>query len=114
MTILEKKSERKKKAIMKLVENGEYSIPFAMMEAERLNDEGKLLDKDYEELMEFLESLLEPEEVEKIEPNTESNTEPMEEQSEYESEPEINSEGASEEVPEEGSEEISEETSGEE
>ena len=60
MNILEKKSERKKKAIMKLVENGEYSIPFAMIEAERLNDEGKLLDNDYEELMEYLESLLEP------------------------------------------------------
>ena len=45
---------------MKLVENGEYSIPFAMIEAERLNDEGKLLDNDYEELMEYLESLLEP------------------------------------------------------
>ena len=60
MTIIEKKSERKKKAIMKLVENGEYSIAYAMMEAERLNDEGKLLDNDYEELMEYLESLLEP------------------------------------------------------
>lgn len=63
MTILEKKSERKKKAIMLLVERQEYSVPFAMMEAERLNDEGKLLDADYEELMEYLESLLEPEEV---------------------------------------------------
>ena len=76
MTILEKKSERKKKAIMKLVENGEYSIAFAMIEAERLNDEGKLLDADYEELMEFLESLLEPEveEVEEeIEPQEEIN-----------------------------------------
>jgi len=60
MTILEKKSERKKKAIMKLVQNGEYSIAYAMIEAERLNDEGKLLDNDYEELMEYLESLLEP------------------------------------------------------
>lgn len=62
MTILEKKSERKKKAIMQLVESGEYSIAFAMMEAERLNDEGKLLDDDYEELAEWLESQLEPEE----------------------------------------------------
>lgn len=60
MTILEKKSERKKKAIMQLVTSGEYSIAFAMMEAERLNDEGKLLDNDYEELAEYLESLLEP------------------------------------------------------
>lgn len=60
MTILEKKSERKKKAIIKLVEEGEYSIAYAMMEAERLNDEGKLLDNDYEEVAEYLEGLLEP------------------------------------------------------
>ena len=64
MTIIEKKSERKKKAIMALVKSGEYSIAYAMMEAERLNDEGKLLDNDYEELMEYLESLLVPEEPE--------------------------------------------------
>lgn len=60
MTIIEKKSERKKKAIMLLVESGEYSIQFAMIEAERLNDEGKLLDNDYEELMEWLEAKLNP------------------------------------------------------
>lgn len=60
MTILEKKSERKKKAIMQLVQNGEYSIAYAMMIAEELNDNGKLLDNDYEELAEWLESLLEP------------------------------------------------------
>ncbi len=72
MTILEKKSERKKKAIMQLVQNGEYSIPYAMMVAEQLNDNGKLLDNDYEELAEWLESLLEPvEEVE--EPVVEEN-----------------------------------------
>lgn len=64
MTILEKKSERKKKAIMALVKSGEYSIAYAMMVAEQLNDEGKLLDNDYEELMEYLESLLVPEEPE--------------------------------------------------
>ena len=63
MTILEKKSERKKKAIMQLVQSGEYSIAFAMIEAERLNDEGKLLDDDYEELAEWLENLLETVEV---------------------------------------------------
>lgn len=69
MTILEKKSERKKKAIMQLVQSGEYSIAFAMMEAERLNDEGKLLDDDYEELAEWLESQLEPEEEPVVEEN---------------------------------------------
>lgn len=61
MSIIEKKSERKKKAIMLLVESGEYSIQFAMIEAERLNDEGKLLDNDYEELAEWLEAKMEPE-----------------------------------------------------
>lgn len=61
MTIIEKKSLRKKKAIMNLVSTGEMSIAYALMEAERLNDEGKLLDVDYEELAEYLESLLTPE-----------------------------------------------------
>lgn len=56
MNIIVKKSARKKKAIMMLVESGEYSIQFAMIEAERLNDEDKLLDNDYEELMEWLGS----------------------------------------------------------
>lgn len=59
-TDIQVKSERRKRAIKLLVENGEYSIPYAMMKAEDLNDEGKLLDNDYEELMEYLESLLEP------------------------------------------------------
>lgn len=74
MTILEKKSERKKKAIMLLVQNGEYSIAYAFMEAERLNDEGKLLDNDYEELAEYLENLLTP--VEPVEETTQD--EPVE------------------------------------
>ena len=60
MTIIEKKSERKKKAIKLLVDNGEYSIAYALMLAEELNDSGKLLDADYEELAEYLESLLVP------------------------------------------------------
>lgn len=74
MTILEKKSERKKKAIMLLVKNSEYSIAYAFMEAERLNDEGKLLDNDYEELAEYLENLLTP--VEPVEETTQD--EPVE------------------------------------
>ena len=60
MTIIERKSERKKKAIMLLVESQEYSIAYAMILAEQLNDEGKLLDNDYEELMEWLEAKLNP------------------------------------------------------
>lgn len=73
MTILEKKSERKKKALINLVEKGEYSVAFALMEAERLNDEGKLLDNDYEEVAEYLEGLLEP--VEETAEDTAENAE---------------------------------------
>lgn len=60
MSIIEKKSLRKKKAIMLLVEDGEYTIAYAMMLAEQLNDEGKLLDNDYEELAEWIETKLNP------------------------------------------------------
>lgn len=74
MTIIEKKSLRKKKAIMNLVKTGEMSIAYALMEAERLNDEGKLLDVDYEELAEYLESLLTPEVEETEQLNTEVNS----------------------------------------
>ena len=71
MTLPEKKSLRKKKAIMQLVEAGEYSLAYAMMLAEQLNDEGKLLDNDYEELAEWLEARMEPIEEELDENNTE-------------------------------------------
>lgn len=79
MTLIEKKSERKKKAIMLLVENGEYSIAYAMMLAEELNDSGKLLDNDYEELMDWLESKLEPEEEQVEEISQEETNEESEE-----------------------------------
>lgn len=89
MSIIEKKSERKKKAIMKLVENGEYSIAYAIMLAEELNDNGKLLDNDYEELAEYLESFL------TVEKNTEevSSDETNEEETEEELEEVVESEG---------------------
>lgn len=66
MTVLEKKSLRKKKAIMSLVEKGEYSVGYAMILVEELNDNGKLTDNDYEELAEFLENLLNEEENEEV------------------------------------------------
>ena len=58
MTILEKKSLRKKKAIFLLVEKGEYSPGYALILVEELSDNGKLTDSDYEELAEYLENLL--------------------------------------------------------
>lgn len=66
MTIIEKKSLRKKKSILYLVEKGEYSPAYALFIVEQLSDEGKLTDTDYEELAEYLENLLN--EVEEVEP----------------------------------------------
>lgn len=63
MTVLEKKSLRKKKAILNLVEKGEYSVSYALMLVEDLSDNGKLTDNDYEELASYLESLLEEQET---------------------------------------------------
>jgi F0F1-type ATP synthase alpha subunit len=68
MTILEKKSLRKKKAIFSLVEKGEYSPAYALILVEELSDNGKLTDSDYEELAEYLENLLN--EVESTEEET--------------------------------------------
>ena len=80
MTIIEKKSLRRKIAIMNLVKSGEMSIAYALMEAERLNDEGKLLDNDYEELAEYLENLLTPDDPEDNEEPTEEVEENPEEE----------------------------------
>ena len=78
MTIIEKKSLRKKKSILSLVKKGEYSVAYALMLVEELSDEGKLTDNDYEELAEFLEELLNEEENEEVvaeEEPTETNEE---------------------------------------
>lgn len=64
MTIFEKKSNRKKKSILSLVNKGEYSAGYVLILVEELNDAGKLTDADYEELAEYLESLLDEEENE--------------------------------------------------
>lgn len=80
MTIIEKKSLRKKKSILSLVKKGEYSVAYALMLVEELSDEGKLTDNDYEELAEFLENLLNEEENEEVaieEEPTETNEEEM-------------------------------------
>lgn len=58
MTLLEKKSKRKAAAIKYLVDDGEYSAGYGLNEAERLNDEGKILDVDYDPLAEYLEELM--------------------------------------------------------
>ena len=72
MTILEKQSLRKKKSILYLVNNHEYSVGYALLKVEELYDSGKLVEEDYEELAEYLEDLLEEEE--KVVENTAENT----------------------------------------
>lgn len=62
MTNLEKSSKRKVKSIKYQVEHGEKSIGTALREVEKLNDEGLLMQKDYEEIAEYLENLMEKEE----------------------------------------------------
>ena len=62
MTIIEKKSKRKATAILNLVKSGEYSLSYALMIAEELNDNGKLLDLDYEPLAEYFEEVINKEE----------------------------------------------------
>ena len=71
MTLVEKKSKRKATAILNLVKSGEYSLSYALMVAEELNDNGKLLDVDYEEVAEFIEDLLNKEVEETQEETTE-------------------------------------------
>lgn len=66
MTILEKKSGRKKTAIYDIIKNGEYSLGYALSEVERLSDSGKLIDSDYEELATYIEELLNKEETEEV------------------------------------------------
>lgn len=75
MTILEKKSNRKKKSILSLVNKGEYSVAYALILVEELSDDGKLTDADYEELAEYLEDLLDEENKPAVEDETEEPTE---------------------------------------
>jgi uncharacterized membrane protein YvbJ len=58
MNIIEKQSLRKRKSILYLVEKGEYSIGYALLKVEELNDNGKLTEEDYDFLATYLEELL--------------------------------------------------------
>lgn len=58
MTVIEKQSARKKKAILYLIDNGEYSLGYALLKVEELYDAGKLTEEDYNELADYIEELL--------------------------------------------------------
>lgn len=93
MTDLEKSSKRKAKAIRYLVDKGEYSAGYGLREVERLHDEGKMLDVDYEPLAEYLEELMDREEQEAIEQVEEVIKEPIEDDSDITKEVSGESEG---------------------
>lgn len=57
-TILEKQSARKKKSILYLINNGEYSLGYALLKTEELYDAGKLTEEDYNELADYIEKLM--------------------------------------------------------
>lgn len=83
MTLVEKKSKRKATAILNLVKSGEYSPSYALIIAEELNDNGKLLDVDYEPLAEYLEELInKQEEASSVEEISEENEENYDENQE--------------------------------
>ena len=64
MTLLEKQSKRKCKALKTMVESGEYSPAYALEKLEDYFDRGKVIEVDYEELAEYLEELMNTPEIE--------------------------------------------------
>jgi hypothetical protein len=58
MTLLEKQSARKCKALRNLVDRGDYSPSYALEKLEDYFDKGKVIESDYEPLAEYLEQLI--------------------------------------------------------
>ena len=58
MTLLEKQSARKCKALKNLVDRGDYSPAYALEKLEEYFDKGKVIESDYEPLAEYLEDLI--------------------------------------------------------
>lgn len=78
--ILEDLSKIRVKAVKNLVKQGVYTVDYAIMQADTINDKGKLIASDYEDLMNYLIELqeknevLEQEEIEVIEDVIENET----------------------------------------
>lgn len=65
MNLLEKSSKRKVKALKAMVESQEYSPAFTLEKLENYYDKGRIIPSDYESLAEYLEELLNKEEIHK-------------------------------------------------
>ena len=81
MTLLEKQSARKCKTLKNLVDRGDYSPAYALEKLEEYFDKGKVIERDYEELAEYLEDLIDNpvEEEPSTEPVVEEEPEVVEE-----------------------------------
>lgn len=82
MTIIERKSKIRVKALLKLVEKGEYSVEYALVKLDELNEKGYLTGSDYEETFDKIAEILqkdepvkEPVEDTEVEENVEQTTE---------------------------------------
>ena len=79
MTILEKRSATRVKALKNLVDKGEYPVEYAIVKLDELNEKGLVTAKDYEETFDYFDEILNrPIEAiieEPVEDDTENNTE---------------------------------------
>ena len=77
MSILERRSATRVKALRNLVDKGEYPIEYAFMKLDELNAKGWLTAKDYEDTFDYFDEILNrPEEIieEPIQEETEVDT----------------------------------------
>lgn len=75
MSILERRSATRVKALRKLVDKGEYPVEYAIGKLDELNEKGLLTAKDYEETFTYFEELLNKEDEVDTEENTEQSVE---------------------------------------
>ena len=64
MTILERRSATRVKALRKLVDKGEYPVEYAIGKLDDLNEKGLVTATDYEETFDYFEQILNQEELE--------------------------------------------------
>lgn len=66
MTIIERKSKIRVQALLKLVEKGEYSVEYALVKLDELNEKGYLTGSDYEETFDKIAEMLQKDEPEEV------------------------------------------------
>jgi hypothetical protein len=64
MSILERRSATRVKALKNLVDKGEYPVEYAIVKLDELNEKGLLTATDYEATFEYFENILNAEDTE--------------------------------------------------